>query len=95
LDSERFRSFHIGIPSALSFGVLSAVSIAGRSIFDLPIFQQIVSRCYLARVYCAVCRLSDKKVDVREELLRGSSMSDGLFGAWSDYLCVFAIVQRF
>ncbi|WP_409251814.1 sodium-dependent transporter [Bacillus sp. SCS-153A] len=72
--------FVVGIPSALSFGVLTDFRIAGKSFFDFADF--IASNIGLpvgALLISIFTAYVLKKSAVKEELQRGSGMSDGLF----------------
>ncbi|MDW4527840.1 sodium-dependent transporter [Rossellomorea marisflavi] len=76
-------AFVAGIPSALSFGVLGDIKIAGLNFFDfadnitsnfgLPIGALLISIFIGYRL---------KKEDVWDEVRLGSSISRGLFNAW-------------
>ncbi|RIW38822.1 sodium-dependent transporter [Bacillus salacetis] len=72
--------FVVGIPSALSFGVLTDFQIIGKSFFDFADF--ITSNIGLpvgALLISIFTGYVLKKSAVKEELQRGSGMSDGLF----------------
>ncbi|MCM2591393.1 sodium-dependent transporter [Rossellomorea marisflavi] len=76
-------AFVAGIPSALSFGVLGDIKIAGLNFFDfadnitsnfgLPIGALLISMFIGYRL---------KKEDVWDEVRLGSSISRGVFNAW-------------
>ena len=76
-------AFVAGIPSALSFGVLGDIKIAGLNFFDfadnitsnfgLPIGALLISIFIGYRL---------KKEDVWDEVRLGSSISRGVFNAW-------------
>ncbi len=76
-------AFLVGIPSALSFGVLDHVRILDKSIFDfadfitsnfgMPIGALLISLFVSYRL---------KKQDVWSEIQSGSTMSVGLFNTW-------------
>lgn len=75
--------FIVGIPSALSFGVLSHITILNRSIFDFADFMTSSIAMPLGALFIALFTgFKMKKADVQEEVLRGSSMSMALFNTW-------------
>lgn len=75
--------FIVGIPSALSFGVLSHITILNRSIFDFADFMTSSIAMPLGALFIALfIGFKMKKADVQEEVLRGSSMSMALFNTW-------------
>lgn len=75
--------FLVGIPSALSFGVWSDVSIFGKTIFDAA--DYLVSNILMpvgALLISIFVPLKMKKSALYEELSKGSSLSKGLFNVW-------------
>lgn len=75
--------FIVGIPSALSFGVLSHITILNRSIFDFADFMTSSIAMPLGALFIALFTgFKMKKAEVQEEVLRGSSMSMALFNTW-------------
>ncbi|WP_046176619.1 sodium-dependent transporter [Domibacillus indicus] len=75
--------FIAGIPSALSFGVMSQVTIFGKSFFDFVDFLTSSIAMPLGALFIAFFTgFWMKKTEVQEEVLRGSSMSSGLFNVW-------------
>ncbi|TKD70020.1 sodium-dependent transporter [Pseudalkalibacillus hwajinpoensis] len=75
--------FIAGIPSALSYGVLSEVTLFDKTIFDLADYA--VSNVLLpigALLIALFVPRKMKKSALYEELKRGSSLKKGLFEAW-------------
>ncbi|MFJ8246060.1 sodium-dependent transporter [Peribacillus asahii] len=75
--------FIIGIPSALSFGVLSNITLFNKSIFDIADF--LVSNIALpvgALFISLFVGFQLKKLHVEEEFLSGSSYGKKVFKAW-------------
>ncbi|UCZ52512.1 sodium-dependent transporter [Bacillus shivajii] len=75
--------FIMGIPSALSFGVMSGVSFFGHSFFDLMDF--LVSNVMLplgALLIAIFTPLKLKKDALYEEMRRGSSLKRVMFDIW-------------
>ncbi|USK59332.1 sodium-dependent transporter [Peribacillus asahii] len=75
--------FIIGIPSALSFGVLSHITLFNKSIFDIADF--LVSNIALpvgALFISLFVGFQLKKLHVEEEFLSGSSYGKKIFKAW-------------
>lgn len=75
--------FLFGVPSALSFGILSDVSLFGKSIFDLADYT--VSNILLptGALFIAIfVSVKMKKSAMYEELKRGSNLMYGIFQAW-------------
>ncbi|MFB5284432.1 sodium-dependent transporter [Peribacillus sp. Hz7] len=75
--------FIIGIPSALSFGVLSHITLFNKSIFDIADF--LVSNIALpvgALFISLFVGFQLKKLHVEEEFLSGSSYGKKVFKAW-------------
>ncbi|MGP6194767.1 sodium-dependent transporter [Priestia megaterium] len=86
--------FVVGIPSALSFGVLKHVSLFGRSIFDVADF--FVSNLMLPLGSLAIAifvTFKMKKEAVYEEFISGSTKGAKLFNAWFFLVkCVLPII---
>ncbi|WP_338750871.1 sodium-dependent transporter [Bacillus sp. FJAT-52991] len=79
--------FITGIPSALSFGVLSDVTIFNKSIFDFADYITANIGMPIGALFISIfVGYRMKRNDVYEEITRGSSMSPKLFGIW--YFCV-------
>ncbi|UAL50307.1 sodium-dependent transporter [Metabacillus dongyingensis] len=75
--------FAVGVPSALSFGIWSDVSIFGKSIFDAA--DYLVSNILMpigALLISIFVPLKMKKSMLYSELANGSSLSKGLFNTW-------------
>ncbi|WHZ55782.1 sodium-dependent transporter [Metabacillus hrfriensis] len=75
--------FAVGVPSALSFGIWSEVSIFGKSIFDAA--DYLVSNILMpigALLISIFVPLKMKKSMLYSELANGSSLSKGLFNTW-------------
>ncbi|MFY0758414.1 sodium-dependent transporter [Metabacillus dongyingensis] len=75
--------FAVGVPSALSFGIWSEVSIFGKSIFDAA--DYLVSNILMpigALLISIFVPLKMKKSMLYSELANGSSFSKGLFNTW-------------
>lgn len=75
--------FLFGVPSALSFGVLSDISLFGKSIFDLADYT--VSNVLMpigALLISIFVSFKMKKSALYEELKRGSNLKYGVFQAW-------------
>ncbi|TYR80781.1 sodium-dependent transporter [Priestia megaterium] len=75
--------FLVGIPSALSFGVLSDVSLYGRNIFEVADF--FVSNLMLPIGSLAIAiflTYKMKKQAVYEEFITGSTKAEKWFSAW-------------
>ncbi|NQD65265.1 sodium-dependent transporter [Bacillus haikouensis] len=75
--------FAFGVPSALSYGVLSDVIIFGKTIFDLADFT--VSNVLLpvgSLLIALFIPVKMKKTALYEELKRGSGLKRGLFETW-------------
>ncbi|MGG4489278.1 sodium-dependent transporter [Metabacillus idriensis] len=75
--------FAVGVPSALSFGIWSDVSIFGKSIFDAA--DYLVSNILMpvgALLISIFVPLKIKKSKLYAELSNGSSLSIGLFNTW-------------
>ncbi|MCM3595860.1 sodium-dependent transporter [Metabacillus idriensis] len=75
--------FAVGVPSALSFGIWSDVSIFGKSIFDAA--DYLVSNILMpvgALLISIFVPLKIKKSMLYSELSNGSSLSKGLFNTW-------------
>ncbi|MDQ0859239.1 sodium-dependent transporter [Bacillus sp. V2I10] len=75
--------FAVGVPSALSFGIWSEVSIFGKSIFDAA--DYLVSNILMpigALLISIFVPLKMKKSMLYSELANGSSLSKGLFNIW-------------
>ena len=75
--------FAVGIPSALSYGVLSNVSIFGKSIFDAADF--LVSNMLMplgALLISIFVPLKMSKRALLQELQQGSSISKKIFTCW-------------
>jgi neurotransmitter:Na+ symporter, NSS family len=75
--------FAFGVPSALSYGVLSDVIIFGKTIFDLADYT--VSNVLLpigALLIALFIPIKMKKTALYEELKRGSGLKKGLFETW-------------
>lgn len=75
--------FAVGVPSALSFGIWSDVSIFGKSIFDAA--DYLVSNILMpvgALLISIFVPLKMKKSMLYTELSNGSSLSKGLFNTW-------------
>ncbi len=94
-----FITFLIGIPSALSYGVLNNVHIAGKTFFDLA--DYIVSNLALPLgslfISIFIGYVMDKNT-VRTELQNGSKMKYWMFNGWYiivRYLCPAAILLVF
>ena len=92
-------TFIVGIPSALSYGVLKDFHIAGKTFFDLA--DYIVSNLALPLgslfISIFVGYVMDKKV-VMEELQSGSKLKSWMFSGWYviiRYLCPIAILLIF
>ncbi|TYR73839.1 sodium-dependent transporter [Rossellomorea vietnamensis] len=72
--------FVVGIPSALSFGVLTDFQIIGKSFFDFADFIASNIGLPVGALFISIFTAYVlKKSDVKEELQRGSGMSDGQF----------------
>ncbi|WP_203363169.1 sodium-dependent transporter [Bacillus sp. REN10] len=79
--------FILGIPSALSFGVLSDVTIFNKSIFDFADFITANIGMPLGALFISIfVGYRMKRNEVYEEIVRGSSMGSKLFAIW--YFCV-------
>lgn len=91
--------FLTGIPSALSFGVLSDVQIAGRSIFDFADFITSNIGMPLGAFFISLfVGFRMKKLDVFNEVSNGSTISKTLFQCWYvavKYVAPIAIVLIF
>lgn len=75
--------FAVGIPSALSYGVLSHITIFGKSIFDAADF--LVSNILMplgALLIAIFVPLKISKKDLLNELKQGSSISRKVFICW-------------
>lgn len=75
--------FAVGVPSALSFGIWSDVSIFGKSIFDAA--DYLVSNILMpvgALLISIFVPLKMKKSMLYAELSNGSSLSKGIFNTW-------------
>ncbi|PMC39201.1 hypothetical protein CJ195_04495 [Bacillus sp. UMB0899] len=75
--------FAVGIPSALSYGVLSDITIFGKSIFDAADF--LVSNMLMplgALLIALFVPLKMPKKALLEELQQGSSISKKIFTCW-------------
>ncbi|MDR0137643.1 sodium-dependent transporter [Metabacillus idriensis] len=75
--------FAVGVPSALSFGIWSDVSIFGKSIFDAA--DYLVSNILMpvgALLISIFVPLKMKKSMLYTELSNGSSLSKGIFNTW-------------
>lgn len=75
--------FTVGVPSALSFGIWSEVSIFGKTIFDAA--DYLVSNILMptgALLISIFVPLKMKKSKLYTELAHGSSLSKGLFNCW-------------
>ncbi|MCM3440639.1 sodium-dependent transporter [Metabacillus halosaccharovorans] len=75
--------FVVGIPSALSYGVLSNITIFGKSIFDAADF--LVSNMLMplgALLIAVFVPLKITKKDLFEELQNGSTISKKIFTCW-------------
>ncbi|WP_078431250.1 sodium-dependent transporter [Metabacillus halosaccharovorans] len=75
--------FAVGIPSALSYGVLSNITIFGKSIFDAADF--LVSNMLMplgALLIAVFVPLKITKKDLFEELQNGSTISKKIFTCW-------------
>ncbi|WP_347549711.1 sodium-dependent transporter [Pseudalkalibacillus hwajinpoensis] len=75
--------FIVGIPSALSYGLLSDVTLFNKTIFDLADYA--VSNILLpigALLIAIFVPLKMKKTALFEELKRGSGLKRGLFETW-------------
>ncbi|WP_226527364.1 sodium-dependent transporter [Metabacillus niabensis] len=75
--------FAVGIPSALSYGVLSNITIFGKSIFDAADF--LVSNMLMplgALLIAVFVPLKITKEDLFEELQNGSTISKKIFTCW-------------
>lgn len=78
-----FGVFIFGIPSALSYGVLSDFTILNKTVFDLADF--IVSNILMpigALLMAIFLSFKMKKAALFEELQQGSSIKIGLFKCW-------------
>ncbi|QFK72651.1 sodium-dependent transporter [Pradoshia sp. D12] len=92
-------TFIVGIPSALSYGILSDVHIAGKTFFDLADF--IVSNLALPLgslfISIFIGYVMDKNA-VRTELQNGSKLKYWMFNGWYilvRYVCPAAILLVF
>lgn len=75
--------FAVGVPSALSFGIWSEVSIFGKTIFDAA--DYLVSNILMpigALLISIFVPLKMKKTMLYTELAHGSALSKGLFNCW-------------
>lgn len=75
--------FAVGVPSALSFGIWSEVSIFGKTIFDAA--DYLVSNILMpigALLISIFVPLKMKKTMLYAELAHGSALSKGLFNCW-------------
>lgn len=75
--------FLFGIPSALSFGLLSELTLVGKTIFDLADYT--VSNVFLplgALLIALFVSFKMKKSTLYEELKQGSHLKYGIFQAW-------------
>ncbi|TDL83036.1 sodium-dependent transporter [Peribacillus frigoritolerans] len=75
--------FAVGVPSALSFGIWSDVSIFGKSIFDAA--DYLVSNILMpvgALLISIFVPLKMKKSMLYAEISNGSSLSKGIFNTW-------------
>ncbi|QNG58434.1 sodium-dependent transporter [Bacillus sp. PAMC26568] len=75
--------FAVGVPSALSFGIWSEVSIFGKTIFDAA--DYLVSNILMpigALLISIFVPLKMKKTMLYAELAYGSALSKGLFNCW-------------
>ncbi|PLR68779.1 MULTISPECIES: sodium-dependent transporter [Bacillaceae] len=75
--------FAVGVPSALSFGIWSEVSIFGKTIFDAA--DYLVSNILMpigALLISIFVPLKMKKKMLYAELAHGSALSKGLFNCW-------------
>ena len=92
-------TFIVGIPSALSYGILNDVHIAGKTFFDLADF--IVSNLALPLgslfISIFIGYVMDKNA-VKTELQNGSKMKYWMFNGWYilvRYVCPVAILLVF
>jgi neurotransmitter:Na+ symporter, NSS family len=91
--------FLAGIPSALSFGVISDFTLLGRNIFDFADYITSSFGLPIGALFISIFvsyRL--KREDVRNEIQQGSSISAGMFNAWITllrYIVPVAIILVF
>ncbi|MFD1609761.1 sodium-dependent transporter [Oceanobacillus luteolus] len=75
--------FLFGVPSALSFGVLSDISLFGKSIFDLADYTVSNVLMPIGALQISIfVSFKMKKSALYEELKRGSNLKYGVFQAW-------------
>ncbi|MDY0404332.1 sodium-dependent transporter [Virgibacillus sp. 179-BFC.A HS] len=75
--------FIVGIPSALSYGVLADITIFGKSIFDLADFTvSNVLMPFGALLIALFVSWKMKKTALYEEIKQGSNMRKGVFHTW-------------
>ncbi len=94
-----FITFLVGIPSALSYGVLKDVHIAGKTFFDLADYLVSNLALPLGSLFISIFvgHIMDKNM-VRQELQRGSKLKSWMFNGWYmiiRYLCPLAILLVF
>lgn len=75
--------FIVGVPSALSFGAMSSITVFNRTIFDLADFLTSSIAMPLGALFISLfAGFKMNKSAVQEEVLRGAQMSKGLFNVW-------------
>ena len=91
-----FVTFLVGIPSALSFGILNDFTLFGKTIFDLADYITSNLALPLGSLFISlfVGYAMDRKA-IYNELQKGSTISASFFNAWYftvRYLCPIAIL---